>query len=98
MSGKYAELTVLVPVSQYVRVEAAAAEGKRSLESTASFLLSEWVLTTQGCSAKPSLAVRAAAEKGSGCGGIAADAQDGATRGGKPRHSGRGTGHGRGEA
>ena len=43
----YAELTVLVPVSQYVRVEAAAAEGKSSLESTASFLLSEWVLATQ---------------------------------------------------
>ena len=82
MSGKYAELTVLVPVSQYVRVEAAAAEEKRSPESTASFLLSEWVLTTQRHSAKPSLAVRAAAGKGRG----------------KPRHSGRGTGHGRGEA
>ena len=46
MCGKYVELTVLVPVSQYVRVEAAAAEEKRSLESTASFLLSELQITT----------------------------------------------------
>ena len=82
MNGKYVEMTVLVPVSQYVKVEAAATEGKRSLKTTASFLLSEWVLTTQRHSAKPSLAVRAAAGKGRG----------------KPRHSGRGTGHGRGEA
>ena len=43
---KYAELTVVVPASQYVRIEAAANEDSRSLESTASFLLSEWVLTT----------------------------------------------------
>lgn len=55
MNGKYAELTVLVPVSQYVKVEAAAAEGKRSLKTTASFLLSEWVLTTQGAKGKNSI-------------------------------------------
>ena len=45
--SKYAELTVLVPVSQYVKVEAAAAEKKHSPDSTASFLLSQWVLATQ---------------------------------------------------
>lgn len=44
---KFAVLTVDIPVSQYVRVEAAAAEGGRSPEDVASFLLSEWVLTTQ---------------------------------------------------
>lgn len=43
MDGKYVELTVVLPVTQYVRVEAAAAEGSRSLKSTASFLLSNWV-------------------------------------------------------
>ena len=48
MGCKCVELTVLVPVSQYVRVEAEASEKKRTLESTASFLLSEWVLATQG--------------------------------------------------
>ena len=50
--SKYAELTVLVPVSQYVKVEAAASENSRSLESTASFLLSKWVLATQGRKAR----------------------------------------------
>ena len=44
--SRYVEMTVLVPVSQYVKVEAAANEDSRSLESTASFLLSEWVLAT----------------------------------------------------
>lgn len=43
---KYAELTVVVPASQYVRIEAAANEDSRSLESMVSFLLSEWVLAT----------------------------------------------------
>ena len=46
MDGKYVELTVVLPVTQYVRVEAAAAEGSRSLKSTASFLLSNWVNAT----------------------------------------------------
>lgn len=55
MNGKYVEMTVLVPVSQYVKVEAAATEGKRSLKTTASFLLSEWVLTTQGAKGKNSI-------------------------------------------
>ena len=51
--AKYVEMTVFVPVTQYVKVEAAAAKGKRSLESTASFLLSEWVLATRkGCGSK----------------------------------------------
>lgn len=58
------EMTVFVPVSQYVKVEAAADEDSRSLESTASFLLSKWVASTQervaGESAKHSLAVRTA--------------------------------------
>ena len=58
------EMTVFVPVSQYVKVEAAADEDSRSLESTASFLLSKWVASTQGRvageSAKYSLAVRTA--------------------------------------
>ena len=58
------EMTVFVPVSQYVKVEAAADEDSRSLESTASFLLSKWVASTQGMvageSAKHSLAVRTA--------------------------------------
>ena len=62
--GKYVEMTVLVPVSQYVKVEAEAKGDSRSLESTASFLLSEWVLATQGHSTKPSLAVRPATGKG----------------------------------
>lgn len=61
---KYAELTVVVPASQYVRIEAAANEDSRSLESTASFLLSKWVASTQGRvageSAKHSLAVKTA--------------------------------------
>ena len=43
---RFVELTVVLPVSQYVRVEAAANGNSRSLESTASFLLSEWVLAT----------------------------------------------------
>ena len=45
--AKYVDMTVLVPVSQYVKVEAAAKEDSRSLKSTASFLLSEWVLSTR---------------------------------------------------
>ena len=45
--NKYVKMTVLVPVSQYVRVEAEAKQNSRSLESTASFLLSEWVLATR---------------------------------------------------
>lgn len=45
--GKYVYMTVNVPVSQYVKVEAAAKEDSRSLKSTASFLLSEWVLATR---------------------------------------------------
>ena len=45
--GKYVYMTVNVPVSQYVKVEAAAKEGSRSLKSTASFLLSKWVLSTR---------------------------------------------------
>ena len=52
MSSEYAELTVLVPVSQYVKVEAVASEDSRSLKSTASFLLSKWVLATQGRNAR----------------------------------------------
>ena len=44
--AKYVEMTVLVPVTQFVKVEAAAKEDSRSLKSTASFLLSEWVLAT----------------------------------------------------
>ena len=44
---RYVEMTVLVPVTQYVKVEAAAKEDSRSPESTASFLLSEWVLATR---------------------------------------------------
>ena len=47
MDRKYAELTVHVLVSQYVKVEAAANESSRSLKSTASFLLSKWVLFTR---------------------------------------------------
>ena len=43
---KYAEMIVLVPVTQFVKVEAAAKEDSRSLKSTASFLLSKWVLAT----------------------------------------------------
>ena len=46
MDGKYVELTVVLPVTQYVRVEAAAAEDSRSPNSTASFLLSNWVNAT----------------------------------------------------
>lgn len=46
MDGKYVELTVVLPVTQYVRVEAAAAEGSRSLKSTASSFLSNWVNAT----------------------------------------------------
>lgn len=52
MNSEYAELTVLVPVSQYVKVEAVASEDSRSLKSTASFLLSKWVLATQGRNAR----------------------------------------------
>lgn len=44
--GECADIVVWLPVSQYVRLEGAATEGKRSLESLASFLLSEWVNAT----------------------------------------------------
>ena len=44
---EYVEMAVLVPVTQYVKVEAAAKEDSRSPESSASFLLSEWVLATR---------------------------------------------------
>lgn len=47
MSKDFMEFTVMVPVSQYARVEAEAAEHSRSLKATASFLLSEWVLSTR---------------------------------------------------
>ena len=46
MNGKLVEMTVFVPVSRYVKVEAAAAEDSRSPDSTASFLLSDWVMAT----------------------------------------------------
>ena len=47
MNSEFAEMTVLVPVTQYVKVEAAANEDSRSPECAASFLLSEWVLATR---------------------------------------------------
>ena len=43
MDGNFTEFTVFVPVSQFVKVEADAAEHSRSLVEEASFLLSEWV-------------------------------------------------------
>ena len=43
----FTEFTVMVPASQFVKVEALASERSRSLEATASFLLSEWVLATR---------------------------------------------------
>ena len=55
---KYVEMTVLVPVSQHVKVEAAAKEDSRSLESTASFLLSDWVLATWKRRGSPRRATR----------------------------------------
>ncbi|MBR4617294.1 MAG: hypothetical protein IKO55_16925 [Kiritimatiellae bacterium] len=48
MLANYVEMTVLVPVSQFVKVEAEAAGSSRSTEDTASFLLSKWVLATHG--------------------------------------------------
>ena len=61
IAGEYTELTVWVLPSLYVKVEAKAAEEKRSPESTAAFLLSQWVATTPAGAAKRSLAVRAGA-------------------------------------
>ena len=46
MNGIPDALTVLVPVSQYVKVEAEAAKVGLSPDSMASFLLSNWVLAT----------------------------------------------------
>ena len=47
MNSNFAEFEVVVPASQFVKVEALAAERSRSLEATASFLLSEWVHATR---------------------------------------------------
>lgn len=47
MNSNFAEFAVMVPASQFVKVEALAAERSRSLEATASFLLSEWVQATR---------------------------------------------------
>ncbi len=48
MNRGHADLTVLMTVSQYVKLEAAAEGNSRSPESEASFLLSDWVLATRG--------------------------------------------------
>ena len=40
------EMTILVPVTQYVRIEGAAAANSLSLDAAASFLLSKWVQAT----------------------------------------------------
>ena len=48
MDAKYCTMTVELPASQLVRLENEAAAKKQSLTKTASFLLSKWVLTTQG--------------------------------------------------
>lgn len=53
---KSIEMTVLVPVTQYVRVEGAAAADSLSLDDTASFLLSQWVQATRGKDTVPSAA------------------------------------------
>lgn len=47
MDSDFTEFTVMVPVSQFVKVEADAAEHSRSLKETASFLLSKWVQSTR---------------------------------------------------
>lgn len=46
MDSDFSEFTVWMPVSQFVKVEADAAERSRSPNSTASFLLSKWVHAT----------------------------------------------------
>lgn len=46
MNGKFVEMVVHLPASQYVRVEGEARERSSSVENTASFLLSKWVLST----------------------------------------------------
>ena len=46
MNGKFVEMIVLLPVTQFVRVEADAREASCSVEQRASFLLSKRVLST----------------------------------------------------
>lgn len=66
MNCEFAEMTVLMPVTQYVKVEAAANEDSRSPESAASFLLSEWVLATRK---KQGAGHRSRVTRGTGKGG-----------------------------
>ncbi len=55
MSAKFAQIKVLVPVTQAVKVEGMAADGNfSSRESAASFLLSKWVLATQRAAGRKS--------------------------------------------
>lgn len=55
MSGKFAQIKVLVPVTQAVKVEGVAAAGNfSSRESAASFLLSKWVLATHRAAGRKS--------------------------------------------
>ena len=71
MMDGYAEFTVLMPVSQYVKIEADALEHSRPLDSTASFLLSNWVMATRGRIHGPSqdnASAREAAPGGPGAG------------------------------
>ena len=46
MSMEFAEMTFSLPVTQYVKVEAEAAESSVTAGDLASFLLTEWVNAT----------------------------------------------------
>ena len=47
MNGEYAEFAVLMPVSQFVRLEGEASDINLVLETAASFFLSEWEKATR---------------------------------------------------
>lgn len=55
MDNSYMEITVMLPVSQFAKVEAMASGNSRPLDAEASFLLSKWVFSTRGASGKGAL-------------------------------------------